>query len=100
MIVTEYKGKKLSNAASSLVIYFPRLAGKDALTAIQKNPDNLDIPTLILFYASFRMAGDPEARKMSAEDIINEVEVFNPDETKGFVDMLMPLLNETHPKKR
>ena len=73
MIEIEYRGHRLSNAVSAIVIYYPKFSnGKDLTLDIKEHPESLS--TFAKLYCSFRCAADPEARKKSFEDLSNEIE--------------------------
>lgn len=96
MITMEYKGKKLSTASSAFVIYYPRLTnGGDYL----KDAKNNQLNALLNLYAACRMAADKEARKMSQEDIVNEVEYFDlTDPNSEFYKVITKLLGSNNSK--
>lgn len=71
MKTLEYKGKKISNAVSALAIYYPQISnGGDYLKDAKKS----EITSMLYLYAACRMAADKEARKLPAEEIMNEVD--------------------------
>lgn len=100
MIKTEFKGKKLSNASTALAIYYPEISGgHDMLNDIKdlKEEKSVSVKVLLQIYASFRKAADTEgteARKMSFEELANEVDFFNKKEQAEFQITLNSLLNE------
>lgn len=97
MIVAEFKGRKLSNAASAIAFYYPRVSGgRDLLTDLRKDKDG-GLGVTLLIYAAFRMAGDPEARKKKPEELTDEVNVFDREEVMALNEVLAPLLNEKSP---
>lgn len=72
MIETEYKGHKLNNAVSAIVMFYPKLSnGSDLIKDVQEKPNALS--TMCNLYCAFRMAADHEARKKSLEELVNEV---------------------------
>ncbi len=73
MIETEYKGYKLNNAVSAIVMFYPKVSnGSDLIKDIQEAPNSLT--TLCNLYCAFRMSADHEARKKSLEELVNEID--------------------------
>lgn len=103
MIVTQFKGHKLSNGMSAIAFHYPRITnGRDMINDIAKATANKDdpnlYPVLLRAYAAFRMAGDPEASKKSVDKLLNEVNVFDPEEGPKFIEVMTKLLNEKSKK--
>ena len=72
MITTEFKGHKLSNALSAVVLYYPRLTNGGDLLMDARKEDQI-FKWASNCYVAFRMAADEEARKKSPEEILNEI---------------------------
>lgn len=101
MIAAEFKGHALSNAASAYVFHYPKISGGSDLYKDLTADAEGSTSTLLKIYAAFRMAADPEARKSSPEELVNEVNIFDPSEAKEFMQVMNSLLNEKSqsPKK-
>lgn len=103
MITKTFKGHKLSNAMSAIAFYYPELTnGGDMIADFAKatadKNDQKVFPVLLLCYAAFRKAGDEEARSKTAEELVNEAELFDPKTQKEFLAVMTELLNESSKK--
>lgn len=95
MISAEYKGHPLSNAASAIAFYYPKVSnGGDLLKDLRKDGDEASVSTLLRVYAAFRMAGDPDARRMKPEDLVNEVDILDRESLAEFNKVMTELLTE------
>lgn len=104
MLVKEFKGHKLSNGMSAIAFHYPKLTnGRDMINDIAKAGAKQDdpnlFPTLLLCYAAFRMAGDVEAKKKTTDELLDEVNLFDPEESAEFVAVITELLNEKSKKE-
>lgn len=101
MLVKEFKGHKLCNSAAAIAFYYPAVSnGEDMINDFVGTVDNPAkvYPVMLKCYVAFRMAGDEEARKMSKEEILNEVNLFDPEEAQEFLKVVGELLNEKSKK--
>lgn len=102
MIVTSYKSHKLSNAMSAIAFHYPAMTNGGDMIAdfakASKKGDEKVFPVLLLCYAAFRKAGDEEARNKTAEELVNEVELFKPEDQAEFLKVMTSLLNESTKK--
>ena len=91
MLVKEFKGHKLCNSAAAIAFYYPAVSnGGDMINDFVGTVDNPArvYPVMLKCYVAFRMAGDEEARKMPKEEILNEVNLFDPEEAQEFLKVV------------
>jgi hypothetical protein len=107
MLVKEFKGHKLSNAATAVVFYYPEVTnGGDLVEDTARMAEDIKSGKRIAYegklimnlYVAFRKAGDPEAVNKSAKEIIEEVDFFNVKELTELNSVIQALMNES-PKK-
>lgn len=96
MVVTEYRGHKLSNGASAIAFFYPEVSGGHDMLKDLKNqadPENIDTKILFLLYAAFRKAGDPEARKKTKEELVDEIDFLDPKAINEFREAMSALMS-------
>ena len=121
MVITEFKGHKLSNSNMALAFYYPEITkGGDMQEDVSKminvlKDENgkpildkdgeeqkfvkISYPTLLKAYVAFRWAGDKEAKNSKTiEQIMNEVNVRDKNESALFLDVMSELLSEQSKK--
>jgi len=100
MITATFKdGRKVSNAAVSLGVYFPLVSGgQDYVEEVKKHPNSISLD--LKLYVAYRMAGDPEARKKEPEDVMNEVNISNVDDMIEYRKIMAQLGNEVSGAKK
>lgn len=101
MLVKTFKGHRLSNGAAAIAFYYPAVSnGGDMINDFVGTVDNPAkvYPVMLQCYVAFRWTGDEEARKKTKEEILEEVNLFDPEENAEFLKVIRELLNEKSKK--
>lgn len=99
MIVIQFQGHTLSNSNRAIAIEYPAITGgRDIIEDAAKMQKKLDTGTLLFMYVAYRRAGDPEARKLSVDEVMDEVDVYNVDIFTEFVQAITTLWGEKSKK--
>lgn len=101
MLVKTFKGHRLSNGAAAIAFYYPAVSnGGDMINDFVSTVDNPAkvYPVMLQCYVAFRWTGDEEARKKTKEEILEEVNLFDPEENAEFLKVIKELLNEKSKK--
>ena len=101
MLERTFKGHKLSNSATAIAFHYPKVSnGGDLINDYISTVDNPArvYPVMLQCYVAFRLAGDEEASKKTKEQILEEVNLFDPKEHEEFLKVMNELLNEKSKK--
>lgn len=107
MKTVTFKEYQLCNSNRAVAFYYPKISGGRDLvndvTSMNKTDKNgkayvdIKMNVLLLAYVAFRMAADKSLVNKDPGDIMDEVNLYDPEESEKFVGVIFDLMYE--PKK-
>lgn len=99
MVIKEFKGHKLCNSNRAIAFDYPEVSGGgDLIQDVAAMGNEIKFATILKLYAAYRRAADVDARKKSVDEIMDEVDVFDEDEVKSLIELIMEMISEKSKK--